>query len=381
MNTLTSILNALKPTNERTDTKICSMIIDTARSVGSWFVSMETGNYVYSTVQNCWVPLRDYEFRVFIKEALVKMFGRDDGCDRKKIKAIFEQFPYSAMCMNAKPDHSKINFKNGTLDLCNMKFGPHSYSNFLVYVLPFNYDPNATCPVFHRYLDEVLPEKDVQNVLAECVGYVFTQLKLEKVAFFYGKGRNGKSVFLEIVEALVGLDNVSHESLSDLCGSGGENHRANIIGRLLNTCSDVSPSALQGDYFKRLASREPISAKILYKDVVSSSDYGRMMFCLNELPKTTDNSDGYYRRMLIIPFDVQIPKEKVNPRLAAQIIATELPGIMNWALDGRDRLIQNNGFSDCAKIDKALEEYRNHNLPIQEKSPLILPINIKDKLL
>lgn len=171
--------------------------------------------------------------------------------------------------------------------------------------------------MFMKYLNEVMPEKEAQDVLSEYVGWLFMPgLKLEKVLFLYGSGCNGKSVFVDIVEALLGKENISHESLSDLCGEYGANSRSNLAGKILNTCSDVAPNAFAGDLFKRIASGEPISAKILYKDVTTLTDYAKMIFCLNELPKTNDTSNGFYRRFLIAPFNVQIPKNKINPNLA-----------------------------------------------------------------
>lgn len=156
----------------------------------------------------------------------------------------------------------------------------------------------------------------------------------------------------------MGKENISHESLSDLCGEYGSNSRSNLAGKILNTCSDVAPNAFAGDLFKRIASGEPISAKILYKDVTTLTDYAKMIFCLNELPKTNDTSNGFYRRFLIAPFNVQIPKNKINPNLAKDIISHELPGIMNWVLEGRERLRMNGKFTDSPVMNKILEEYR-----------------------
>ena len=92
-------------------------------------------------------------------------------------------------------------------------------------------------------------------------------MKLEKCLVLYGSGKNGKSVFVDIVEALLGKENISHESLSDMCGENGDRSRANLSGKLLNTCSDVAPNAFSGDIFKRIASGEPISTRQLYKDI------------------------------------------------------------------------------------------------------------------
>lgn len=74
------------------------------------------------------------------------------------------------------------------------------------------------------------------------------------------------------------------------------------------------------------------------------------------LSKCTYN--GFYRRFLIDSFNVQIPKNKINPNLAKDIISNELPGIMNWVLKGRERLRMNGKFTDSPVMNKTLEEYR-----------------------
>ncbi len=98
-----------------------------------------------------------------------------------------------------------------------------------------------------------------------------------------------------------------------------------------------------------------------------------MMFCLNELPKTNDTSNGFYRRFLIAPFNVQIPKSKINPNLAKDIISNELPGIMNWVLEGRERLRMNGTFTDSLVMNKTLEEYKKMGQKKKRKIQLWLP--------
>ncbi|MFT0228861.1 phage/plasmid primase, P4 family [Bacteroides thetaiotaomicron] len=184
-------------------------------------------------------------------------------------------------------------------------------------------------------------------------------------------GKNGKSFFVDIIKALLGKDNISHKSLSDMCGESSGNSRANLMGKLLNACSDVAPNAFSGDIFKRIASGEPISSKTLYKDVVTITDYARMIFCLNELPRTNDRSDGYFKRFLIVPFKVQIPKSKIDPKLAKTIISSELPGVMNWVLDGMRRLTRQQVFTESKLCQKELEKYKAGKA--KNKNSLILP--------
>lgn len=354
----------------------CDKIQQTAISVNHPFQTFED-QCVYCYTGTHWIRIEDFDLKVFLKYAYAKMSGdKIKASQRETIEGLFKQFPYTVMGVTMEQDKEKINFLNGTLDLKTGKLIQHSYQNYFRYVLPYNYDSNATCQMFMKYLDRVLPDKDTQKVLAEYIGWIFTSLKLEKCLFLYGSGRNGKSVFVDIIEALLGKENISHESLSDMCGENGDRSRANLGGKLLNTCSDVAPNAFSGDIFKRIASGEPISSRLLYKDVATLTDYAKMIFCLNELPKTNDKSNGYFRRFLIAPFGVQIPKQEVDPRLAEKIISTELPGIMNWVLEGRRRLITQSGFTESSLCQKQLEEYR-YGSGIRKKVNLILPAGFK----
>lgn len=351
---------------------VCYSICDVACKAGHPFAEIDGFTYIYTGTHL--EKLTDNEVSTFLKFAYQKLSGdKEQSCRKDLLKGMIDQFPYTVLNLNIQQAKNKINFSNGTLNLTTLKLEPFNYQDYFRYVLPYNYDSKAKCPKFSKYLEEVMPESEAREVLAEYIAWLFTkELKLEKVLFLYGAGCNGKSVFIDIVEALLGKDNISHESLSDMCSENGGNSRANLDGKLLNTCSDVAPNAFAGDVFKRIASQEPISAKILYKDVRTLTDYAKMMFCLNELPKTNDHSNGFYRRFLIAPFNVQIPKNKINPNLAKEIIATELPGIMNWVLLGRERLVRNKAFTESPIMKKTLEEYKSKG-GVKKRISLLLP--------
>lgn len=373
---LRNVINSISlesiPDTKEGIVKVCNDIQQTTIGINHPFQTFED-QCVYCYTGTYWVRIEDFDLKVFLKYAYEKMSGNKiKASQRETVEGLFKQFPYTVMGLTTGQDKEKINFLNGTLELKTGNLMRHSYQDYFRYVLPYNYDPDATCQLFMKYLDRVLPDKDTQKVLAEYTGWIFTSLKLEKCLFLYGSGRNGKSVFVDIVESLLGKENISHESLSDMCGGNGDRSRANLSGKLLNTCSDVAPNAFSGDIFKRIASGEPISTRLLYKDVATLTDYAKMIFCLNELPKTNDKSNGYFRRFLIIPFNIQIPKSEVDPKLAEKIASTELPGIMNWVLEGRRRLITQSGFTESSLCQKQLEEYR-YGSGIRKKVNLILP--------
>jgi putative DNA primase/helicase len=114
-----------------------------------------------------------------------------------------------------------INLKNGTFEVTaeGNRLNPFNRSDFMTYQLPFEYDLEAKAPLFSAYLDRVLPEKELQSILAEYLGYIFihtSTLKLEKTILLYGSGANGKSVFYEIVRSLLGEQNRKVASLRSI---------------------------------------------------------------------------------------------------------------------------------------------------------------------
>lgn len=253
-----------------------------------------------------------------------------------------------------------INLLNGTFEINakTQKLRDFKKSDFITYQLPFNYDEKAECPQFTTYLNRVLPDKGLQDILAEYMGYVFVKhLKLEKALLLYGSGANGKSVFFEVMNAILGSQNVTNYSLYSL---SNEAYRANLANKLLNYGSEIK-SGLQSDIFKLLVSGEPIDAKPLYKQPFIMTDYAKLMFNCNELPKEVEHTDAYFRRFLIIPFEVTIPENERDSQLPKKIINAELSGVFNWILKGLQRIVDNARFTESEHTAHILSKYRNES--------------------
>ncbi len=252
-----------------------------------------------------------------------------------------------------------INLKNGTYFISSDKNGLREFnrSDFLMYQLPFEYNPDAKADLFQQYLDDVLPEKECQMILAEFLGYLFVpKMKLEKALLLHGSGANGKSVFFEIVNALLGKENITMYSLQNLTNPNGY-YRAKIVNRLLNYASEIN-GKLETSVFKQLVSNEPVEARLPYGQPFQMTNYGRFIFNCNELPQQVEFTNAYFRRFLIIPFEVTIPAEKQDKDLAKKIIEAELSGVFNWVLSGLERLTIQNGFTRSDKVDEQVDLYR-----------------------
>ena len=107
---------------------------------------------------------------------------------------------------------------------------------------------------------------------------------------------------------------------------------------------------------KQLTSGERVLIKNLYRDPRETAEYGKLIAAFNILPRA-ENSFGFFRRLLILPYQVTIPKEEIDRQLAAKLKG-ELPGILNWVLTALPALMQRGEFSSCASSERALEHYR-----------------------
>jgi putative DNA primase/helicase len=327
-------------------------------------------DFVYSYNGEFWKLLDREELKIFLGDAAEKLGVHKITATYHKFRdELYKQF--LAVAHLPKPEKTNkavlINFQNGTGEITKdgIKLRPFSRADFLTYQLSFAYDAAATYEKWQSFLDEVLPEKDKdgnvidegksrQKVLAEYIAYIFTSLKLEKTLILLGTGANGKSVFFEVIYALLGKENISNYSLESL---GDQYYRAMLANKLLNYSSEIS-NRLKAEKFKQLSSGEPIEARLPYGQPMTLTNYAKLAFNTNELPKDVEHTEAFFRRFLIILFDVTIAEEKRNPNLANEIIEPELSGVFNWVLEGLDRLLQQGKFSRCDAANKAVEVYR-----------------------
>jgi putative DNA primase/helicase len=320
-------------------------------------------DFIYSYNGELWQLLEREKLEAFLGQAAEKLGVERITANYHKFRTeLLKQFIASAYLPTPEPNSETvlINLQNGTFEIngAEMKLRNFSRDDFLTYQLPFEFDRNATCPTWLKFLNEVLPDQSRQDVLAEYIGYVFARhLKLEKTLILYGTGANGKSVVFDVINALLGAQNVSNYSLESL---GNDYHRAMIANKLLNYSSEIS-NRLQTEKFKQLTSGEPVEARLPYGQPMILTNYARLAFNSNELPREVEHSEAFFRRFLIIPFDVTIPEEKRNPNLAKEIIATELSGVFNWVLEGLKRLLRQNGFSQCGAAREMVNSFRRES--------------------
>ena len=176
----------------------------------------------------------------------------------------------------------------------------------------------------------------------------------------YGTGANGKSVLFEILNALLGgSNNVSTYSLQNLTNENGY-YRAMLGNKLVNYASEINGN-MDVSIFKQLVSGEPVDARLPYGEPFTLTNYGKLIFNCNQLPTSVENTHAFFRRFLIIPFEVTIPKEKQDKKLAQKIIKNELSGVLNRVLEGLRRILEQESFTESISANALLDNYKKES--------------------
>jgi putative DNA primase/helicase len=260
--------------------------------------------------------------------------------------------------------HTCINLQNGTYKFFKGKgkLHPHNKKDNLHYVLPFDYLPEATCPIFIDYLEYCLPDEEKRNVIQEFLGYVFTPnevCNLEKCLLLYGEGSNGKSVLYRVINELLGKENISSYSIPQLTDkTKGEYYTVNLQNKLLNYCSDTKGAFDDTGVFKQLVSGEKVTGRHPAGRPIEFVNNVKFIFNVNVLPSTPENVYGFFRRFEIIDFSVTVEEGKKDRQLPTKIVENELSGVFNWVLEGLDRLLINKKLTDCKANNEALERFK-----------------------
>lgn len=331
-------------------------------------------DFIYLYNGSFWAEIDKEAFQKFLGEgAEIMSVAKYSARYYQFREQLFKQFLSTAYLPTPTPDRDTvlINLQNGTFEVSakgTQHLRPFSQADFLTYQLPFTYDPTAKAPLFEAYLNRVLPDIERQKVLAEYLGFVFIKhgskaLKEEKALILYGTGANGKSVFFEVVNALLGEANVSSYSLQSLTDTTGY-FRAKLANKLINYASEINGN-LETSIFKQLVSGEPVEARLPYGQPFVLKQYAKLIFNCNELPKDVEHTNAYFRRFLIIPFDITIPEHEQDKTLHNKIVANELAGVFNWVLDGLQRLLRQGGFSKCEAAKRAVEQYKLESDSVQ----------------
>ncbi|MFM0157748.1 DNA primase family protein [Paraburkholderia sediminicola] len=217
---------------------------------------------------------------------------------------------------------------------------------------PGFYQPDAVPAdsLFGKYLSTSLPDKAVRELVQEYIGYTLSNINRQCSQFWVGSGSNGKSVLLNIVRALhekavaMRLDKLDGFDLTSL------------VGASLAICDETPKAKINQQALKSLISMGAIDVNPKHKDPFTYKPIAKWIMCGNHLPAIDDHSDGWWRRLHVIEWNVQLKGKDIIHDLDEQIIGKELHIVLDWALAGLSRLVERGYFDIPEPVQKAKQE-------------------------
>lgn len=328
----------------------------------SWDIGMKNGiPYFYNGWFWQWIDedtFRHFLQAVGIKQGIPHRVIKDHLFVDKMVKQFASEARFPVPSADGTP---KINLLNGTLHFMpsGVELEPFNKQDGLTYQLHYPYDKEAKAPIFEKFLNTALPNVAVQKLVFQYIAYVFLpKMNLEKLLFLFGGGSNGKSVLLAVIKALVGDKQCCEYALEGITES--EYQRAELGKYLLNTCTEIS-TRMGTAIFKKIASREPLQARLPYGKPYNVNGYATSIFSMNVLPKDVEQTAAFFRRFIIVPFETYIPDDKQDTTLAKKIIDSEMSGVLNLVIEGMESLLSEGKFDIPESVQRVVEEFRKES--------------------
>lgn len=273
-------------------------------------------------------------------------------------------------CDNTELDTNPIllNLPNGTYNLETDTLGPHFGYNYITRLANTEYCSTAGCPLFMRFLEEVLPDYRVREFLQQYMGYCLTgRLDIHSILFLVGKGANGKSVFLSVMRHIFGP--YAKYANPDILLEGSSNsskdfQKAELKGARLILCEELAEDARMNEaVLKAITAGAPRKCAFKFKDYFEYIPTDHWVVATNYLPIIRGMDAAIRRRVFIIPFNVTIPEGRRDPYLTDRLIA-EAPGILQWLVQGYRTYRANNGLQIPPAVIDAIEDYKIESDPL-----------------
>ncbi|MEC3456202.1 phage/plasmid primase, P4 family [Bacillus thuringiensis] len=233
--------------------------------------------------------------------------------------------------------------------------------------IPVAYIPDAYYKVTDKTLNKIaVNDKTIRSILEEILGYIlFRRNEFAATFILTGNGSNGKSSYLKIIRQLVGEENASSLDLNEL---DQRFKTAELFGKLANIGDDIGKGYIkESSVFKKLSTGETLNVERKGKDPFDFTNYAKLIFSANEMPRINDFTDGLGRRLQIVPFKAKFTPEgeDYDPFITDKLLSDEsMQYILILALKSLKRLLEEKKFTKSKAVEEELVKYQEENNPI-----------------
>jgi len=328
--------------------------------------------YVYKN--NYWKP---QGFRIIEEECNKRLRDEHRATRTREVKEIIKT-EVSISRYDFKPPSTKINFQNGVYDVENEALEDHDKEFYFTQKIPWDYDPNAVCPAINDFLDEITHTQEDKETLIEAAGYcMLPNIPISKAFILVGEGSNGKTQFLNILKEIIGKENYKEEDLQQLEESRFGTQT--LYQKLALFSDDLPGKALQSaNTFKSLVGGGEVRAEYKGGAHFQFENYATPVFACNDIPHSQDDSDGFYRRWMIVNFPYKFknnPSEsnpyekekKPENELEREILdEDEIKGFINDAIVHLEMVLDQGQFTHDMDVEDLRKLWNAYSDPVNE---------------
>ena len=282
--------------------------------------------------------------------------------NESRINAMLSQSkPYLAVGMEELDrDPWLVNCQNGTLDLRTGRLKAHDPADRITKVVPVDYDPEAPCPRFKRFLEEALVDGALIKFVKRYSGYTLTGVTRERLlAILYGFGKNGKTTLVELLHEALGdyARNTDVETLLIKKYQGVGNDVAALKGARFVSAAEVEKGRrLAESKVKQLTGRDTVTARFLFGENFDFKPEFKLWLSTNNKPVIQGTDDAIWDRIRLIPFKQRFEGPRADPKLPDKLRA-ELAGVFAWMVEGCLEW-QEHGLEEPETVTEATKQYR-----------------------
>lgn len=297
---------------------------------------------------------------------MLKAYPQMKDTQRKEVLKYIE-----VMCVDNEPtaDANLIAFRNGIYDVVNDVLTGFSPDVVITNQIPWDYNSVAFSELTDNTLNKMAcQDPEIRHLLEECIGYCFFRRNELSVSMFLtGEKANGKSTFLQMLQDVLGIQNVSALGLEEMDERFSP---VTMFGKLANIGDDISDDFLRGKaiaHFKKIVSGNMIKAENKGQDVFFYKPFVKLIFSANQIPRMRDKTGAVLRRMVIIPFNATFSKSDpdYDPYIAWKLKDhSVMEYLIKIGIEGLKRVLENRSFTQSSKVDAELKEYTEYNNPV-----------------
>ncbi len=254
-----------------------------------------------------------------------------------------------------------LNTNNGTVNLKSGELREHRREDLITRVAGAQYDPEATCPRFERFLKETLVDETVISFMKRYAGYTLTGVTRERLfAILWGGGKNGKTTLVELLQDVMGdyAQNTDTETILAKKHQGVGNDVAALRGARFVSAAEVEQGRrLAESKVKQLTGSDTVTARFLFGEPFDFRPQFKLWLSTNNKPVIQGTDDAIWDRIRLIPFGQRFEGSKADLKLPEKL-REELPGILAWMVEGCLEW-QEHGLGDPESVKAATDQYRN----------------------